>query len=96
MNTPRPYHLYTVEFMDIYDGNHYFRLIDAPVNATHAERMEHFDHDINAVMNGVGYDPRYTITAYEIDMTDEELVEAGLRPHVMHHTYYDTLLRGAA
>ena len=37
--TPKPKYFYTVEFMDIYDGSHYFRLIDAPVNATHDERM---------------------------------------------------------
>ena len=48
--TPKPYYFYTVEFMDIYDGSHYFRLIDAPVNATHEERMARFDADINGVM----------------------------------------------
>jgi hypothetical protein len=91
---PKPYHFYTVEFMDIYSGNHYFRLIDAPVEATHAERMDHFDRDINGT--GANYDPQYTITAYEIDMDDDELVTLGLRPRVLYDTYYDTLLRGAA
>ena len=94
--TPRPYYFYTVEFMDIYDGSHYFRLIDAPVAATHEERMAHFDADINGVMNGVGYDPRYTITAYEVDMEDDEMLELGMKPRVLYDTYYDNLLRGAA
>ena len=89
------YHFYTVEFMDIYSGQHYFRIIDAGVNMTHEERMAHFDHDINGVMNGVGYDPRYTITAYEVDMDDDEMLDAGLKPRVLYDTYYSSILQGA-
>lgn len=93
--TPKPYYFYTVEFMDIYDGSHYFRIIDAPVNATHEERMARFDHDINGVMNGVGYDPRYTVTTYEIDMDGGEMLDAGLTSHMFRETYWDTILQGA-
>ena len=85
-------YFYCVDFIDVYNGQHYFRLIDAPVGATHAERMAHFDKDIN----GVNFDPRYTITAYELDMDDDEMVEAGLKPRVLHDTYWDTILQGAA
>ena len=96
--TPKPYYFYTVDFMDIYDGSHYFRLIDAPVNATHEERMAHFDHDINGVMNGVGYDPRYTITAYELD--DGDLDEDWMRENDIitmrfKETYWCAVLQGA-
>ena len=91
----KPYYFYCVEFMDIYDGNHYFRIIDAPVDATHEERMDHFDKDINGVMNGVGYDPRYTITTYEIDMDCGEMLECGITSHVFRETYWDTVLQGA-
>ena len=87
---------YTVDFMDIYSGQHYFRIIDAGINMTHDERMKHFDADINGVMNGVGYDPRYTITAYEIDMDGGEMLEAGLNSHVFRDTYWDVVLQGAA
>ena len=38
---------YTVDFMDIYSGQHYFRIIDAGINMTHDERMKHFDADKN-------------------------------------------------
>ena len=90
---PKPYHFYTVEFMSIYDGNHYFRLIDAPVEATHAERMDHFDRDINGT--GANYDPQYTITAYEIDMDDDGMEAVGLKPRVLHDTYWSSILQGA-
>jgi len=89
------YHFYLVEFIDIYSGKHYFRIIDAGVNMTHEQRMAHFDADINGRMNGVGYDPRYTITAYEIDMEDDEMEAVGLKPRVMYDTYYASVLQGA-
>lgn len=89
------YYFYTVDFMDIYSGQHYFRIIDAGVNMTHEERMAHFDADINGRMNGVGYDPRYTITAYEIDLEPGEMLEAGLTSHVFRDTYWSAILQGA-
>ena len=90
------YYFYTVDFMDIYSGQHYFRIIDAGVDMTHEERMAHFDADINGRMNGVGYDPRYTITAYELDMDEDEMTENGLRANVLHDTYWSAVLQGAA
>ena len=87
------YHFWVVSFMDIYSGAHYFRVIDAGVNMNHKERMDHFDADING--RGEHYDPRYTITAYEIDMEDDEMVTHGLRPRVMYDTYYASVLQGA-
>ena len=93
LDTPRyegDYHFYLVDFMDIYSGNHYFRLIDAGVNMTHKKRMEHFDADIN------GSDPaRYTITAYEIDMDDDDMESVGLKPRVLYDTYWSSILQGA-
>ena len=90
---------YTVDFMDIYSGQHYFRIIDAGINMTHDERMKHFDADINGVMNGVGYDPRYTITAYELD--DGDLDEDWMRENDIitmrfKETYWCAVLQGAA
>ena len=87
------YHFYLVEFMDIYSGKHYFRIIDASVNFNHEQRMAYFDADING--RGEHYDPRYTITAYEIDMEDDEMEAAGLKPRVMYDTYYASVLQGA-
>ena len=92
----KPYHFYTVEFMSIYDGNHYFRLIDAPVDATHAERMAHFDRDINGCWEANNFDPQFTITAYEIDMDDDGMEAVGLKPRVLHDTYWSSILQGAA
>jgi hypothetical protein len=85
------FHFYVVEFNDIYSGKHYFRVIDAGVFMNHKERMAHFDADIN----GTGSDPRYTITAYEIDLEDDEMEAFGLRRHVMYDTYWDRALQGA-
>jgi len=90
------YHFYTVDFMDIYSGQHYFRIIEAGVDMTHEERMAYFDQDLNGRMNGVGYDPRYTITAYELDMEDDEMLDLGLKPRVLHDTYWSAILQGAA
>ena len=87
------YHFYLVDFQDIYNGQHYFRLIDAGVDMTHEQRMAHFDADINGV--GPNFDPRYTITAYELDMEDDEMLEIGLKPHVLYDTYYASVLQGA-
>jgi len=85
-----PYYFYLVDFQDIHNGKTYFRIIDAGVNMTHKERMAHFDHDIN----GRG-EPRYTVTAYEIDMEPGEMLEAGLTSHVFHDTYWDRAIQGA-
>ncbi len=87
------YHFYLVEFMDIYSGNHYFRIIDAGVDMTHEQRMDHFDADING--RGPDFDPRYTVTAYEIDMEDDEIEAVGLKPRVLYDTYYASVLQGA-
>ena len=65
------YYFYLVDFMDIYSGQHYFRVIDAGVSMSHDERMAHFDGDINGT--GKHYDPRYEITAYEIDLEPGEM-----------------------
>jgi len=46
-------------------------------------------------MNGVGYDPRYEITAYELDMDEDEMTENGLRANVLHDTYWSAVLQGA-
>ncbi|MCP4929371.1 MAG: hypothetical protein GY918_09995 [Gammaproteobacteria bacterium] len=80
--------------MDIYSGKHYFRIIDAGVNMTHKQRMEHFDADINGT--GANFDPRYTITAYEIDMDEDDMDAVGLKPRVLYDTYYSSILQGAA
>ncbi len=87
------YYFYLVEFMDIYSGNHYFRIIDAGVDMTHEQRMDHFDADING--RGPDFDPRYTVTAYELDMEDDEMLEIGLKPRVLYDTYYASVLQGA-
>ena len=102
------FHFYVVEFNDIYSGKHYFRVIDAGVFMNHKERMAHFDADINGtgsdkiVMHpGIRIPgcekafPRYTITAYEIDLEDDEMEAFGLRRHVMYDTYWDRALQGA-
>ena len=91
----KPYHFFTVSFMSIYDGQHYFRLIDSPVGATHKERMEHFDKDINGCWEANNFDPQYSITAYEIDMEPGEMLEEGITSHVFRETYWDQLLQGA-
>lgn len=82
-------YFYCVEFMDAHNGRNYFRLIDADANMDHSERMSHFNDDIN------GSNPQFTITAYEIDMDDDELRANGLNPRVFHETYWDTILQGA-
>ena len=87
------YYFYLVDFMDIYSGQHYFRVIDAGVSMSHDERMAHFDGDINGT--GKHYDPRYEITAYEIDLEPGEMLEAGLTSHVFRETYWDRVLQGA-
>ena len=89
-------YFYTVDFMSDYDGKHYFRLISASAELTHAERMAHFDKDLNGSWVDNTFDPQYSITAYELDMDDDEMVEAGLKPRVLHDTYWDTILQGAA
>ncbi len=91
----KPYHFFTVSFMSIYDGQHYFRLIDSPVDATHAERMAHFDRDINGCWEANNFDPQFSITAYEIDMDGGEMLEEGITSHVFRETYWDQLLQGA-
>ena len=88
------YHFYLVDFMDIYSGQHYFRIIDAGVDMTHGQRMAHFDADINGT--GKHYDPRYTVTGYELDMEEDEMETLGLRPRVLHDTYWASVLQGAA
>ena len=85
-----PYYFYLVDFVDIHSGKSYFRVIDAGVNMTHKERMAHFDHDING-----GEEPRYEVTAYEIDMEPGEMLEAGMTAHVFHETYWDRAIQGA-
>jgi hypothetical protein len=89
-------YFYNVDFMSDYDGKHYFRLISASTELTHAERMAHFDKDLNGSWVDNTFDPQYSITAYELDMDDDEMVEAGLKPRVLHDTYWDTILQGAA
>lgn len=89
------YYFYLVDFVDIHSGQSYFRLIDCDTDATHAERMERFDADINGRMNGVGYDPRYEVVRYAVDMDEEEMAESGLRENVLHETYWDRTLQGA-
>lgn len=84
---------YTVDFMDIYSGQHYFRIIDAGINMTHDERMAHFDRDING-----REETRYTITAYELD--DGDLDEDWMRENDIvamrfKETYWSAVLQGA-
>ena len=89
------YYFYTVDFQDIYSGQHHFRLIDAPVGATHEERLAHFDKDINGCWEANNFDPQFSITAYEIDMEPGEMLEEGITSHVFRETYWDQLLQGA-
>ena len=88
-------YFYTVDFMSDYDGKHYFRLIGAPAEFTHAERMAHFDKDLNGSWVDNTFDPQYSITAYEIDMEPGEMLEAGMTAHVFHETYWDRAIQGA-
>jgi len=88
-------YFYTVDFMSDYDGKHYFRLIGAPAEFTHAERMAHFDKDLNGSWVDNTFDPQYSITAYEIDMDGGEMLEEGITSHVFRETYWDRLIQGA-
>lgn len=88
-------YFYNVDFMSDYDGKHYFRLISASTEFTHAERMAHFDKDLNGSWVDNTFDPQYTITAYEIDMDGGEMLEEGITSHVFRETYWDRAIQGA-
>ena len=88
-------YFYNVDFMSDYDGKHYFRLIGAPAEFNHAERMVHFDKDLNGSWVDNNFDPQYSITAYEIDMDGGEMLECGITSHVFRETYWDRLIQGA-
>ena len=88
-------YFYNVDFMSDYDGKHYFRLISASTELTHAERMAHFDKDLNGSWVDNTFDPQYSITAYEIDMDGGEMLEEGITSHVFRETYWDRAIQGA-
>ena len=79
------YYFYTVDFCDDY-GNHHFRLMTADTELDHSGRMSVFQKELGS---------QYTVTAYEIDMTPGEMLEAGMTSHVFCDTYWDRALRGA-
>ena len=88
-------YFYNVDFMSDYDGKHYFRVIGAPAEFTHAERMAHFDKDLNGSWVDNTFDPQYSITAYEIDMDGGEMLDNDITSHVFRETYWDRAIQGA-
>lgn len=92
------YYFYTVDFMDIYSGQHHFRLIDAPVGLTHEERLAHFDRDINGCWEANNFDPQFTITGYDLDdsdMDDDWMRENDISTMRFKDTYWSSILQGA-
>ena len=76
---------YTVMFADKF-GNDYFRLMTAKISANHDRRMAEFQEELGDM----------TITGYELDMSDDEMLENGITSHVFRDTYWDRALVGAA
>jgi hypothetical protein len=78
---------YTVDFIDNRTGQQLFRLMTAKISANHDRRMAEFQEELG---------DRFTITAYDLDMSAGEMLDNGITCQVFRDTYWDRALVGAA
>ena len=78
---------YTVDFIDNHTGQQLFRLRTAKISANHVRRMAEFREELGN---------RFTISAYELDMSDKEMLDSGITCKAFRDTYWDRALVGAA
>jgi hypothetical protein len=83
----KPYYFYTITFTGNANLRPYFRLVTAPKDATHAERIQSFKEEIGDSM---------TLTGYEIDLSPAEMHDLGLPEYGFKDTYWSNTLEGAA
>jgi hypothetical protein len=83
----KPYYFYTITFRNNVNWRPYFRLVTAPRDATHADRMQRFRGEIGDCM---------TLTGYEIDLSPAEMMDLGLPEYGFKDTYWSNTLEGAA